>query len=115
VLQLASYGIERGIVKTMLEGAAAIVGQQYYGDVTIHPKVQIKDYRRILGHVSITEYKNWILAGERETWPKITMIRDQTIIGQTLEDCIVRLKKQRNRHSPGSGATDAAVPPRRAA
>jgi hypothetical protein len=24
------------------------------------------------------------------------MIRDQTIIGQTLEDCIIRLKKQRN-------------------
>ena len=33
-------------------------------------------------------------AGERATWPKIAMIRDQTIIGQTLEDCIIRLKKQ---------------------
>jgi hypothetical protein len=28
------------------------------------------------------------------------MIRDQTIIGQTLEDCIIRLKKQRSRRNP---------------
>jgi TAG lipase/steryl ester hydrolase/phospholipase A2/LPA acyltransferase len=36
-----------------------------------------------------------VLAGERATWPKIAMIRDQTTIGQTLEDCIIRLKKKR--------------------
>lgn len=48
----------------------------------------------VLGNVTPTEYKAWVLAGERATWPKIAMIRDQTIIGQTLEHCIIRLKKQ---------------------
>jgi hypothetical protein len=40
------------------------------------------------------------------------MIRDQTIIGQTLEDCIIRLKKQRGR---AMGASDAPAPVRRVA
>lgn len=97
MLRVASYGMERGITKTLMEGFVAIVDQQYYGDVTIHPQVQLKDYRQLLGNITLKSYKEWVLAGERATWPKIAMIRDQTTIGQTLEDCIVRLKRQRNR------------------
>lgn len=99
VMQLASYGMETGIIKTLLEGTVAIVDQQYYGDVTIHPKMRLRDYQHILGDLSIEEFQEWVLAGERATWPKIAMIRDQTKIGQTLEDCIIRLKKQRSRRS----------------
>jgi len=98
VIQLASYGLENGIIKNLLDGAIAIVDQQYYGDVTIHPTVGIKEYTRVLGNVTLSEFQDWVLAGERATWPKIAMIRDQTIIGQTLEDCIIRLKKQRLNH-----------------
>jgi NTE family protein len=96
-MQLASYGFETGMVKNMLEGIVAIVDQQYYGDVTIHPTVHLKDYGRILGDLSLKEFHEWVLAGERATWPKIAMIRDQTTIGQTLEDCIIRLKKRAHR------------------
>jgi TAG lipase/steryl ester hydrolase/phospholipase A2/LPA acyltransferase len=99
LLQLASYGLNAGIVKGLLEGSVAVVDQQYYGDVTIHPKVRLKDYQRILGNLSQSEFQEWVLAGERATWPKIAMIRDQTIIGQTLEDCIIRLKKQRSKRT----------------
>ncbi|MBK7120777.1 MAG: patatin-like phospholipase family protein [Comamonadaceae bacterium] len=97
MMQLASYGIDRGIFKTLMEGTIAVIDQQYYGDVTIHPKVRLRDYQRVLGDLSKEEFQHWVLAGERATWPKIAMIRDQTIIGQTLEDCIIRLKKQRGR------------------
>ena len=100
MLLLASYGIETGIVKGLLEGAVGLVDQQYYGDVTIHPRMAATDYLRVLGNLTPDEYKQWVLAGERATWPKIAMIRDQTIIGQTLEDCIIRLKKQRSRRDP---------------
>jgi NTE family protein len=96
-MQLASYGFDAGIVKNLMEGVLAIVDQQYYGDVTIHPSVRMKDYARLLGNLSQADFQEWVLAGERATWPKISMIRDQTIIGQTLEDCIMRLKKQRSR------------------
>lgn len=94
VIRLASYGLENGIIKNLLDGAVSIVDQRYYGDVTIHPTVGLKDYLHVLGNVTPDEYRAWVMAGERATWPKIAMIRDQTIIGQTLEDCIIRLKKQ---------------------
>ena len=77
----------------------AIVEQQYHGDVTIHPKMQLKDYFTLLGNPSLQEYRDYFLSGERATCPKIAKIRDQTIIGQTLEDCIMRLKKQRSRRA----------------
>lgn len=96
MLQLASYGIDRGIVKNLLEGAMSIVEQRYYGDITVHPQVHMRDYQRILGNLTLAEFQEWVHEGELATWPKITMIRDQTIIGQTLEDCIIRLKKQRS-------------------
>ena len=103
MMEMMSYGIDRGIFKTLMEGTIAVIDQQYYGDVTIHPKVRLRDYQRVLGDLSLAEYQAWVLAGERATWPKIAMIRDQTIIGQTLEDCIIRLKKQRLRgHAAGS-------------
>jgi TAG lipase/steryl ester hydrolase/phospholipase A2/LPA acyltransferase len=96
MLQLASYGIDRGIIKNLLEGAVSVVNQQYYGDITVHPRVHLRDYQHILGNMSRAEFQRWVHEGELATWPQITMIRDQTIIGQTLEDCIIRLKKQRN-------------------
>ena len=59
--------------------------------------MRLRDYQRVLGDLSLQEFREWVRAGERATWPKIAIIRDQTIIGQTLEDCIIRLKKQRGR------------------
>ncbi|MBK6907427.1 MAG: hypothetical protein IPH08_10170 [Rhodocyclaceae bacterium] len=47
--------------------------------------------------MSHARYREWVLDGERATWPKIMAIRDQTIIGQTLEDCIQRIKRQRRK------------------
>jgi NTE family protein len=98
-LNLASFGLESGIVKGFLDGAAAIVDQNYYGDVTVHPHVSMLDYTRVLGNLSKKQFLRWVLAGERATWPKIAMIRDQTVIGQTLEDCIIRIKKHRGRRT----------------
>ena len=66
-----------------------------------------------LGNLSREEFQEFVHEGELATWPKITMIRDQTIIGQTLEDCIIRLKKQRNT-STGlrrTGVRKASAPP----
>jgi TAG lipase / steryl ester hydrolase / phospholipase A2 / LPA acyltransferase len=111
ILRLLSYGMNQGITKALLEGVVAMVDQQYLGDVTIHPPVRGRDYGKVLSNLSRAEFNRWVLAGERATWPKIAMIRDQTTIGQTLEDCIIRLKKQRGRGTtdapPGSTVTGA--------
>ncbi|MES2257797.1 MAG: DUF3336 domain-containing protein [Pseudomonadota bacterium] len=103
-LQLASYGLDNGVLKTLLDSAHAVIDQKYYGDVTIRPDMHWHDYRRILSHLSAAEYQAWILAGERATWPKIAMIRDQTRISQTLEECIARLKQQRRTRDRATAA-----------
>ncbi|MDT8991701.1 DUF3336 domain-containing protein [Curvibacter sp. APW13] len=110
MLQLASYGIDRGILKNLLEGAVSIVDQQYYGDITVHPRVHLRDYQRILGNLSRKEFQAWVHEGELATWPKITMIRDQTVIGQTLEECIIRLKRQRGHGGSRQREHLSAVP-----
>jgi len=99
VLQLATYSVHPGIIKQALDGALALVKQQYYGDVTIYPKIRIKNYLHLLSNLTTEEYQESVLAGERATWPKIAMLRDQTTIGQTMENCIVRLKRQRHRRN----------------
>lgn len=60
-IELASYGLDNGIIKNLLDGAASIVDQQYYGDITIHPQVRAKDYMRVLGNVTLDEYRDWVL------------------------------------------------------
>ena len=49
----------------------------------------------MVSHLSREEFQARVHAGERATWPKLAMIRDQTLIGQTLEECIVRVKSKR--------------------
>ena len=105
LLNVSSYGLAQGLVKQVLEHAAAVVEQQYYGDVTIHPGFRFEHYAHLLSNISQDEYRRRVLEGEQATWRKIAAIRDQTVIGQTLEECIQRLKRQR-RTKP---ATEASV------
>ena len=42
-----------------------------------------------------------MLEGERATWPRIEMIRNQTLISQTLDQCVRTLEQLRP--LPGSG------------
>lgn len=95
MLQLTSFGLDSGMFKQVLEHAAAMVEQNYYGDITIHPDVELRSYLTLLTNISQAEFRRRVLDGERATWPKISMTRDQTVIGQTLEDCIQRLKRHR--------------------
>ncbi len=95
LLQLAARGLGTGMLRQVVDHAAALVEQQYYGDITIHPGVRLGSYMSLVSNISDAKIRAMALQGEQATWPKIAMIRDQTIIGQTLEDCIQRLKRQR--------------------
>lgn len=104
LLNLSAYGLGKGMAKQILDHAAAVVEQQYYGDVTIHPGFRFGDYTRLVGDMTHDEFRRRVLDGERATWPKIAQIRDQTSIGQTLEDCIQRLKRQRRKKEATTAA-----------
>jgi NTE family protein len=71
-----------------------IMAQRYSGDVTIAPTYRLRDYRRMLSNPDPAYVREMILAGERATWPKISMIRSHARISKTLERCVRRLKLQ---------------------
>jgi NTE family protein len=71
-----------------------IMAQRYSGDVTIAPSYRLNDYRRMLSNPDPAYIREMILAGQRATWPKISMIRSHARISKTLERCVRRLKLQ---------------------
>ncbi len=71
-----------------------ILAQRYSGDVTIAPRYSMKHYLRMLANPDPDFIREMILAGERATWPKISMIRSHARISKTLERCVRRLKHQ---------------------
>ena len=64
----------------------AIVNQDYMGDINILPPFRFFNPSRILAHLTEEEIFSLIKTGERATWPKIEMIRVQTMIGRTLQE-----------------------------
>lgn len=75
----------------------AIMAQRYSGDVTIAPHYEMRHFRRMLSNPEPAFVRELILAGERATWPKISMIRSHAKISKTLERCVIRLKDRDRR------------------
>lgn len=76
----------------------SLMSQQYYGDVTIAPQYKMKHFANILRNPDTNYIAEMILAGERATWPKISMIRTHAQISKTLEHCIERMKNKTRTH-----------------
>ncbi|MBS8239016.1 DUF3336 domain-containing protein [Marinobacter lipolyticus] len=74
-----------------------IMAQRYSGDVNIAPDYSLRDFSRMLSNPEPEYVRELILAGERATWPKISMIRSHARISKTLERCVRRLKNQQRR------------------
>ena len=77
-----------------MDHADTLLGQDYFGDINLHPDFSFTHYRKILSNPSDQEIHDYILAGERATWPKIAMIDNQTCISRTLRACRERLMQQ---------------------
>ncbi len=78
--QLAKYPQLNQLTNTML----AIINQDYVGDINIIPPFRFANPTRILARLSEPEIMQLIRVGERSAWPKIEMIRTQTVVSRTL-------------------------------
>ena len=90
-----------GLAGQLTERAHALVSQEYRGDIDIHPKVDLRLLRKVVSNPSREDLTMFIAQGERATWPKLTMIRDQTRLGRLLRE-LVRTETSRVR---GDGGT----------
>ena len=64
--------------------AMSVLDQEYVGDITIVSTSPLWSLRKALRQLSLKDMCDFVAIGERETWPKMEMIRNQTRISQTL-------------------------------
>lgn len=80
-----------------LDRADALLGQDYLGDINIHPDFAMSRYLKVMANPTSDEVNDFILAGERATWPKLPMIKNQTHISRVLQQCNERLRERDRR------------------
>ena len=59
--------------------------QRFAGTVTIVPYFRIKDYARVITDPDKQHMADYMLGGERVTWPKLAMIANRVRIEQALQ------------------------------
>ncbi len=101
VLDAARQNVESEFLRRPLDEAYAIATQQYRGDITIIPKIQLGSYVKILKNPTPEDIKHFMLSGERSTWPLMERVRNTTLISRTIDACIERLKIRQNQHPAG--------------
>jgi len=101
IVDLARQNLPVGGMRSTLDIASSVLDQDYRGNINILPDVSLWRYANVTANPSMESIKRFMLEGERATWPRIEMIRNQTLISQMLDQCVRALEQQRP--LPGTG------------
>jgi TAG lipase / steryl ester hydrolase / phospholipase A2 / LPA acyltransferase len=93
VIDLAKGVMPHGGAHRQLDVASSILAQEYRGNVTIFPHRSLWRFARIAANPNLRDVERFILEGERATWARMSMVRNQVTIGQTLDRCVERLER----------------------
>ena len=91
-LQVSRNVWSRSLLRPLLDQAHSVATQPYLGDINIQFPAQPGLYRKVLSNPDEQDLAMYIRMGERATWPRIPMIRDQTRVSRIFTDCIARLQ-----------------------
>ncbi len=86
----------------------SVVNQDYIGDINILPRNRFHNPFKLLARLSTDEVMKLVSSGERSTWRKIEMIRNQTRISRTLDNIVRDYEEQYLRNHNGSKKNKAA-------
>ncbi len=78
-----------------------ILEQDYRGNITIMPQLDLRNYARVIRNPRLTDIGRMIRQGEMATWPRMAMIRDQTVISRTIAECVQFLEQPANERAQG--------------
>ena len=87
-----------------LDTAAGLLDQDYRGHINIVPEVSLWRYANVTSNPTLESITRFMLEGERATWPRMEMIRNQTVVAQTLDRLLAKLEAE------ALGAPLVAVP-----
>jgi len=91
ILELVHRHFDVPGLSSMIKKAHAVVGQNYSGDITIHPPRGQFNMRKAFANATEEGARQLIEAGRRATWPKVERIRNTTQISRTFSACLQRL------------------------
>ena len=91
LLKVARRRLSHQPWRSWLNHASLLLDQNYLGNINIHPHFTPRWYLKFMKNPNNKERDYLLKMGERSTWPKLAMIRDQTRISSTLQSCITRL------------------------
>ena len=77
-----------------LDTAAGLLDQDYRGHINIVPEVSLWRYANVTANPTLESITRFMLEGERATWPRMEMIRNQTVVAATLDRLLVQLEAQ---------------------
>jgi len=78
----------RGPAGQLADRVQALVSQDYRGDIDIHPRFRLELLRKVVVNPSPADLAVFIREGERATWPRLTMVRNQTRLGRVFRECV---------------------------
>lgn len=93
-LNFTRANLPPGGLRSHIENASSILEQDYRGHVTIFPERTLWRFARVTANPNLKDVKRFILEGERASWARMSMVRNQVAIGQTLERCVARLERR---------------------
>ena len=79
---------KNGVITQATSLMRSIINQDYVGDINILPDYRLINPRSLLGFPGEKQVLKLIASGERCTWPKLEMIRQQTRISRTLREIL---------------------------
>lgn len=92
-IDLAKGVMPHGGAHRQLDVASSILAQEYRGNVTIFPHRSLWRFARVATNPNLRDVERFILEGERATWGRMSMVRNQVLIGQALDRCVERLER----------------------
>jgi TAG lipase/steryl ester hydrolase/phospholipase A2/LPA acyltransferase len=93
VIDLAKGALPLGAANRHLDVASSILAQEYRGNITIFPNRSLWRFMRVTVNPKLADVERFILEGERATWARMSMVRNQVLIGQALDRCVERLER----------------------
>lgn len=93
VIDLAKGALPLGGAGRHLDVASSILAQEYRGNVTIFPERSLWRFLRVTVNPKLQDVERFILEGERAAWARMSMVRNQVLIGQALDRCVERLER----------------------
>jgi NTE family protein len=83
----------RGPLGQLADRAQALASQDYRGDIDIHPRFRMALLKKVVVNPSPDDLAVFIREGERATWPKLAMVRNQTRLGRVFRECVETVRE----------------------